>query len=187
MIANRGNILTGILERFDESIKKRSYNQKSEDCPDGSIENQRPTAQSGWPRNERFTLGQISSVRLKSRPKSKTVRPITHHDPGNKSRGRPRHNRSRQPRTTMPREPGNKPRGRATCLAYHGRCAVRAGNYVPRPAENSSANLHPSDHSGRPRIRPATTVPIVLAAMTRSSGRSSRPTVPTPRSTRSPF
>ncbi|CAA7018004.1 unnamed protein product [Microthlaspi erraticum] len=27
-------------------------------APDGSIENQRPTAQSGWPRNERSTLGQ---------------------------------------------------------------------------------------------------------------------------------
>ncbi|CAA7040560.1 unnamed protein product [Microthlaspi erraticum] len=52
-------------------------------APDGSIENSAQTAQSGWPRNERSTLGQISSVRLKSRPKSKTVRPITHHDPGN--------------------------------------------------------------------------------------------------------
>ncbi|CAA7042304.1 unnamed protein product [Microthlaspi erraticum] len=27
-------------------------------APDGSIENQRPTVQSGWPRNERSTLGQ---------------------------------------------------------------------------------------------------------------------------------
>ncbi|CAA7020489.1 unnamed protein product [Microthlaspi erraticum] len=46
-------------------------------------------------------------------------------------------------------------------------------------AEKSSANLHPSDHSGRPRIRPATTVLIVLgAAMTRSSGRSQDSTPP---------
>ncbi|CAA7045511.1 unnamed protein product [Microthlaspi erraticum] len=51
-------------------------------APDGSIENQRPNAQSGWPRNECSALGQTVSVRLKSRPKSKTTRPITHHDPG---------------------------------------------------------------------------------------------------------
>ncbi|CAA7036488.1 unnamed protein product [Microthlaspi erraticum] len=46
-------------------------------APDGSIENQRPTAQSGWPRNECSALGQNISVRLKSRPKFKTDRPIT--------------------------------------------------------------------------------------------------------------
>ncbi|CAA7018025.1 unnamed protein product [Microthlaspi erraticum] len=111
-------------------------------------------------------------------------RPITHHDPGNMSRGRPRHNRSRQPRTTAARagKQASRPRN---LLAYHGRC-VRAGNYVPRPAENSSAKSSSVRPHGRPRIRPATTVPIVRP-MTRSSGRSSRPTVPTPRSTRSPF
>ncbi|CAA7049278.1 unnamed protein product [Microthlaspi erraticum] len=38
--------------------EKRSYRQKSKDCPDGSIEKQRPTAQSGWPRNARSALGQ---------------------------------------------------------------------------------------------------------------------------------
>ncbi|CAA7052857.1 unnamed protein product [Microthlaspi erraticum] len=61
-----------------------------------------------------------------------------------------------------------------------------------RPSREATSRVRPihfpSDHSSRPRIRPATTVPIVLrAAMTRSSGRSSRPTVRTPRSTRSPF
>ncbi|CAA7041924.1 unnamed protein product [Microthlaspi erraticum] len=40
-------------------------------APDGHIENQRPNAQSGWPRNECSALGQSYSVRLKSRPKSK--------------------------------------------------------------------------------------------------------------------
>ncbi|CAA7053764.1 unnamed protein product [Microthlaspi erraticum] len=152
--------------------------------PDGSIENQRPNRAAGWPR-ERFTLGQITSVRLKSRPKFKPPADrITTRE--TMSRGRPQRSRhaahdhaaragkqslaaaqpSRVPRPMAPSEPGS---------------------YVPRPAEKASANLHPSDHSGRPRIRPATTVPIVRAAMTRSSGRSSRPTVRTPRSTRSPF
>ncbi|CAA7038499.1 unnamed protein product [Microthlaspi erraticum] len=99
---------------------------------------------------KRFTLGQITSVHLKSRPKFKT-RPSTHHDPGSMSRGRPA-TTSRQPRTTMPREPGSKPRGRATCLAYHGRCAVRAGNYVPRPAEiiGQSSSVRPQRPTANP-------------------------------------
>ncbi|CAA7025740.1 unnamed protein product [Microthlaspi erraticum] len=112
------------------SKKKRSYNQKSEDCPDGSIENSAQTAQSGWPRTN-VSRSAKSSVRLKSRPKFQNRRPITHHDPGNMSRGRPRHNahatRARPCRAS--RE--TKPRGRATCLAYHGRCAVRAGKLRP--------------------------------------------------------
>ncbi|CAA7049044.1 unnamed protein product [Microthlaspi erraticum] len=50
------------------------------------------------------------------------------------SRGRPTTTTHATPRTTTPREPGSKPRGRAQ-LTYHGRCAVRAGKHVPRPAE----------------------------------------------------
>ncbi|CAA7040145.1 unnamed protein product [Microthlaspi erraticum] len=124
---------------------KRSYNQKSEDCPDGSIENQRPTAQSGWPRTN-VPLGQIS-VRLKSRPKFKP--PADH-----ASRPGKHVPRSAKPTTHASRarpcaRAGNKPRGRAT-FAYHGRCAVRAGKDVPHVRE-TSANLHPSDHS-RPTV-----------------------------------
>ncbi|CAA7047246.1 unnamed protein product [Microthlaspi erraticum] len=150
---------------------------------------QAPKPRSPAGRGTNVPLGQnlIRPSEVSAKVQNRSAERITTRE--TKSRGRPRHNRSRQCRARPCRASREtKPRGRATCLAYHGRCAVRAGNYVPRPAENSSANLHPSDHSGRPRIRPATTVPIVLgAAMTRSSGRSSRPTVRTPRSTRSPF
>ncbi|CAA7040689.1 unnamed protein product [Microthlaspi erraticum] len=58
------------------------------------------------------------------------------------------------------------------------------GNYVPRPAEISSAKfIRPTTPADR--IRPTPTVPT--RPHTRLSGRSSRTTVPTPRSTRSPF
>ncbi|CAA7039524.1 unnamed protein product [Microthlaspi erraticum] len=135
------------------------------------------TAQSGWPR--------ITSVRLKSRPKFQNRRPITHHDPGNMSRGRPRHNLTPHRARPKPREPGNKPRGRATVSRTTADAPSEPGNYVPRPAENSSAKSSSVRPRGRPRIHPATTVPI--SDPDPISGRSSRPTVPTPRSTRSPF
>ncbi|CAA7040559.1 unnamed protein product [Microthlaspi erraticum] len=80
------------------------------------------------------------------------------------------------PRTTMPRSreqslAAAQPVSRTTADG-----AVRAGNYVRVRPRFHRPSLHPSDHSGRPRIRPATTVPS-YSAMTRSSGRSSRPTV----------
>ncbi|CAA7049376.1 unnamed protein product [Microthlaspi erraticum] len=113
--------------------------------------------------------------------KVQTDRPITHHDPGNIARGRPSQ-RHATPRTTKAREPGNKPRGRATSRTTAD-ASVRAGKYVPRPAEISSAKSSPSDHAGRP-IRPAPTVPT----RPRPDVRPIVPTtVPTPRSTRSPF
>ncbi|CAA7044097.1 unnamed protein product [Microthlaspi erraticum] len=163
---------------------KRSYNQKSEDCPDGSIENQRPTAQSGWPRNERSTLGQISSVRLKSRPKSKTV---------GRSQSRPgkllpavghattlRHAAHDQ---RASREQASRPRN---CLAYHARRSVRAGEL---------ARVRPRDFIGQIFIRPTTAAdhasvrprPFRSRRHDPISGRSSRPTVPTPRSTQARF
>ncbi|CAA7021899.1 unnamed protein product [Microthlaspi erraticum] len=132
----------------DRDIEKRSYNQKSEDCPDGSIENQRPTAQSGWPRNDCSALGQIISVRLKSRPKFQTVRPITHHDPGNIV-PRSATNAHAKPRTTK-RASRETSLAAAQPFAYHGRCIRPTGKDVPRPAENSSAKLIRSDHAGRP-------------------------------------
>ncbi|CAA7041916.1 unnamed protein product [Microthlaspi erraticum] len=51
----------------------------------------------------------VISVRLKSPPKSETIRPIIRHDPGNivtrSAKPQPFH---AAPRTIMPREPGNK-------------------------------------------------------------------------------
>ncbi|CAA7062284.1 unnamed protein product [Microthlaspi erraticum] len=113
----------------------------------------------GWPRNERSTLGQITSVRLKSRPKLKPSgrsRITTRETKPAVGQATTAHaNRARPCRAS--RE--TKPRGRATCLAYHGRCASEPGNYVPRPAE-IIGQTSPSDR--RPTTnRPATTVPIV--------------------------
>ncbi|CAA7037489.1 unnamed protein product [Microthlaspi erraticum] len=118
-----------------------------------------------------------SSVRLKSRPKSKTTRPITHHDPGNSSpRSATPHrhaNRARPKRAS--RE--SKPRGRAT---------VRVPADAPsepgeRPA--SGREFHRPNLSARPR-RPTVNPSDPDrsdSATTRLSGRSSRTTVPTPR------
>ncbi|CAA7052795.1 unnamed protein product [Microthlaspi erraticum] len=147
-LRNKVNYLEEELEKLRDV--KRSYNQKSEDCPDGSIENQRPTAQSGWPRNECSALGQISSVRLKSRPKSKTVgrtQVTTRETLPAVGHATPR------PRTTKAREPGNASRPRNSS-AYHGRCIRPSRENVPRPAEISSAKFT-ADHAGRPRsVRP---------------------------------
>ncbi|CAA7049243.1 unnamed protein product [Microthlaspi erraticum] len=122
-----------------------------------------------------FTLGQISSVRLKSRPKSKTVgrSRITTRETkpavGHATTATPHAAHDHAARA------GNKasrPRNRS----YHGRCTVRAGKHVPRPAERfHRPSLHPSDHS-RPTksVRPR---PFRLRPMTRSV----RPIVPTDR------
>ncbi|CAA7058114.1 unnamed protein product [Microthlaspi erraticum] len=97
-----------------------------------------------------------SSVRLKSRPKSKTTRPITHHDPGNSSPRSASHTAT-PPRTTKAREPGSKPRGRATRFAYRARTLRPTRENVPRPAErfhrpNIIRSTTPTDReSVRPR------------------------------------
>ncbi|CAA7040994.1 unnamed protein product [Microthlaspi erraticum] len=122
------------------------------------------------------------SVRLKSRPKSKTTRPITH-DPGNIPRSA-KLNTHATPRTTKAREPGNKPRGRATVPRTTADASVRAGKERPTSGREFHRPIHPLDHAGRPRIHPTPTVPTRPRP---DSGRSSRTTVPTPRSTRSPF
>ncbi|CAA7035434.1 unnamed protein product [Microthlaspi erraticum] len=135
---------------------KRSYNQKSEDCPDGSIENQRPTAQSGWPR-KRVHARPKRSVRLKSRPKSKPS-------------GRSRTTRETCPAVgqatplhaaahDQPREPGSKPRGRATfsrttadAPSEPGRRPGPAENHRPiftRPTTRPTANPSGHDRSDR--------------------------------------
>ncbi|CAA7055888.1 unnamed protein product [Microthlaspi erraticum] len=119
-----------------------------------ALSRKRPTAQSGWPRNECSASAKNPSVRS---AKVQPHRPITHHDPGNMSRGRPSHTTHAMPRTTMPREPGTS-LAAAQPLAYHGRCAVRAGK-TSRVRPRTSAKSHPSDPAADRRIRPATTVP----------------------------
>ncbi|CAA7058522.1 unnamed protein product [Microthlaspi erraticum] len=169
-------------QRRHQERHKRSYNQKSEDCPDGSIENQRPTAQTGWPRNYCFALGQITSVRLKSRPKFKDrpIRITTRETCPAVGQATTAHANAAHDHAARAGNKASRPRN---LLAYHGRCAVRAGNYVPRPAENSSAKSSVRPAADHESVRPR---PFRLSGHD-PSGRSSRPTVPTPRSTRSPF
>ncbi|CAA7036492.1 unnamed protein product [Microthlaspi erraticum] len=115
--------------------------------------------------------------------KVQTTRPITHHDPGNIARGRPA-TTATPPRTTKAREPGNASRPRNS-LAYTADASVRAGKERPASGrEFHRPNLNPLDQpADRESVRPR---PFRLG-QTRLSGRSSRTTVPTPRSTRSPF
>ncbi|CAA7049379.1 unnamed protein product [Microthlaspi erraticum] len=112
----------------------------------------------------------VTSVRLKSRPKFETDRPITQHDPGNIVPRSAKSTFHATPRTTMPREPGNKasrPRNPRVPRPMH---PSEPGKNVPRPAEKPHRpNLNPLDHAARPMMIDR------------------RPTVPTPRSTRSPF
>ncbi|CAA7028474.1 unnamed protein product [Microthlaspi erraticum] len=118
-------------------------------------------------RETMFPLGQSHirpsevSAKVPNRPADHASRPGKH-----PAVGQPQLHAT--PRTTMPREPGTS-LAAAQPFAYHGRCI--------RPSREKS-HVRPTEN------HPATTVPI---ATTRLSGRSSRPTVPTPRSTRSPF
>ncbi|CAA7015100.1 unnamed protein product [Microthlaspi erraticum] len=122
------------------------------------------------------------SVRLKSRPKSKPLG-RSHTRPGKHCPRSAKLQRHATPRTTKAREPGNKPRGRATLRVPRPMHPSEPGKNVPRPAENSSAKSHPLDHAGRPRIHPPD-----RSDSPRPDVRPIVPTtVPTPRSTRSPF
>ncbi|CAA7030790.1 unnamed protein product [Microthlaspi erraticum] len=139
------------------SKKKRSYNQKSEDCPDGSIENSaQPRSPAG--RGTHVPRSAKTSVRLKSRPKSKTTRPITHHDPGNKPA-------VGHATTATPRRARPKRASRETSLAAAQLARVPAdapsepGKNVPRPAErfhrpNLSADRNPSGPTVPTRPQP---------------------------------
>ncbi|CAA7015014.1 unnamed protein product [Microthlaspi erraticum] len=130
-------------------------------APDGHIENQRPNAQSGWPRNECSALGQ-SCVRP-------TDRSADHaHDPGNSSprsaKPTPRHAAHDQAR-----EPGNASRPRNSSVPR--RCIRPTGRTPASGREISSAkSIRPTKPADRESIRPR---PFRLS-QTRLSGRSSR-------------
>ncbi|CAA7034118.1 unnamed protein product [Microthlaspi erraticum] len=93
---------------------------------------------------------------------------------------------SRHAAHDQPREPGNKASRPRNPFAYHGRCI--------RPSRERTSHVRPRNLIGqissarprRPTVNPSGH-DRSDSATTRLSGRSSRPTVPTPRSTRSPF
>ncbi|CAA7053429.1 unnamed protein product [Microthlaspi erraticum] len=142
-------------------------------APDGYIENQPERAVRLAEERMFRARPKPYSVRLKSRPKSKPL-------------GRSHTTRETLPAVATPTRASRetKPRGRATRSRTTADASVRAGKNVPRPAEKPSAKSssadQPADHetSGHDRSD---------SAKTRLSGRSSRPTVRTPRSTRSRF
>ncbi|CAA7031576.1 unnamed protein product [Microthlaspi erraticum] len=135
------------------------------------------TAQSGWPRNECSarpnhirpsevsakvqTVGRSRITTRETVPRSAKPQPLTPaaHD--------------------QPREPGNKPRGRATFSRTTADAPSEPGTTSGR---NHRPNfIRPTTAADHESVRPR---PFrSYDAMTRSS----RPTVPTPRSTRSPF
>ncbi|CAA7030839.1 unnamed protein product [Microthlaspi erraticum] len=109
------------------------------------------TAQSGWPRNECSTLGQISSVReVSAKVQNRSAARITTRE--TIARGRPRHNATPQPRTTKraSREQASRPRNSRVPRPT----PSEPGNYVPRPAENfigQSSSVRPQ----RPTTNPS--------------------------------
>ncbi|CAA7029399.1 unnamed protein product [Microthlaspi erraticum] len=135
-------------------------------APDGSIENQRRTAQTGWPRNDCSALGQ-SHIRP-TEVSAKVQPPADHtHDPGKlPAVGQATHVTPRRARPAA--RAGNKPRGRATRSRTTADASVRAGktshvrprNHRPNsirpttPADRSDrpdpADRRPSERRGRP-------------------------------------
>ncbi|CAA7042225.1 unnamed protein product [Microthlaspi erraticum] len=144
-------------------------------APDGHIENQRRTRRPAGRGTNVPRSAKTVFVRLMSRPKSNPSADHTH-DPGNMSRGRPSH---ATPRTTT-REPGNasRPRNSSRTTAD----AVRAGKR-PTSGRETIGQISPSTTAGRPIIRPR---PFRLG-QDPTVRPTSRPTVRTPRSTRSRF
>ncbi|CAA7045403.1 unnamed protein product [Microthlaspi erraticum] len=127
--------------------KKRSYNQKSEDCPDGSIEKTAPNRAVRLAEKLCSRSAKVTSVRLKSRPKFKPTGRSRNTTRETLSRGRP--STTVTPRRARPcrasREQASRPRNPSRTTAD---ASVRAGN--PRPAENHRPNLirstTPADH-----------------------------------------
>ncbi|CAA7047620.1 unnamed protein product [Microthlaspi erraticum] len=87
------------------------------------------------------------SVRLKSRPKSKAARPITHHDPGNLN-PRSATLQPPTPRCARPKRASREvtPRGRATRLTYRARTISPTRGTMPR--------IRPRIFIGQISIRP---------------------------------
>ncbi|CAA7048985.1 unnamed protein product [Microthlaspi erraticum] len=150
-------------------------------APDGHIENQRPNRTVRLAEERCSALGQNCVRPTEVSAKVQTARPITHHDPGNLS---PRSAKPQRHATTahdQAREPGNasRPRNSSRTTAD---APSEPGNYATSGRETIGQFIRPTS---RPTNHPATTVPT--RPKTRLSGRSSRPTVRTPRSTRSRF
>ncbi|CAA7030425.1 unnamed protein product [Microthlaspi erraticum] len=165
-------IKTSSLRALIELTFQRNWNGliwMRETGPDGSIE--KAPNRAVRPRNECSARPKSPSVQVsaKSRITTRETCPAVGQA-------------TTTPRTTMPREPGNKA-SRPRNLSRTTADAPSDRETVPRPAENiGQIFIRPT--SGRPRIRPATTVPTLGHDPIRPIVPTDRPT---PRSTRSPF
>ncbi|CAA7023192.1 unnamed protein product [Microthlaspi erraticum] len=147
--------------------KKRSYSQKSEDCPKRSIENRAQTAQNGRPRNACSALGQ-NCVRP-----SEVSAKVQNRSADHASRPGKLSPRSATPQPSTPRpcraSRETKPRGRATYLAYHGRwfrpsretrptsgreTIDHSINRPTTPADREIIRPRPFRHGHNPTVRP---------------------------------
>ncbi|CAA7020991.1 unnamed protein product [Microthlaspi erraticum] len=117
-------------------MSRKGVNQKSEDCPDGSIENQRPNRAVRLA-EERMFRARPNHIRpTEVSAKVQTDRPITQSRPGKHVPRSAKLKRHATPRTMHPSEPG------------------RTSHVRPRTIGQSHPPTTPAD-----RIRPATTVP----------------------------
>ncbi|CAA7032647.1 unnamed protein product [Microthlaspi erraticum] len=136
-------------------VEKRSYTKRVKTVQTALSREQRPNRAVRLAEERCSALGQSSSVRLKSRPKSKTTRPITHHDPGNSSP------RSATPHRHATAHDQSARAGKSLAAAQlasrtTAERSVRPGSNVPRPAErfhrpNSIRSTTPTD---RESVRP---------------------------------
>ncbi|CAA7039415.1 unnamed protein product [Microthlaspi erraticum] len=126
-------------------MSRKGVIQKSEDCPDGSIE-KAPNRAVRLAEERMFRVGQI---RPSVQSHGRSSRPGKHVPRSAK----PRH----EPRTTS-----RASREASLAAAQLSRTTADAPSEPgkrPTSGREHRPNLHPSDHSGRPRIHPATTVP----------------------------
>ncbi|CAA7020241.1 unnamed protein product [Microthlaspi erraticum] len=140
-------------------MSRKGVTTKRVNCPDGSIENQRPTAQSGWPRNECSALGQNRIRPTEVSAKVQTTRPITQrpgkHCPAVGQAKRSRHTAHDQ--SARAGKQASRPRNpfRATADA-----SVRAGKERPTSGREFSSAKSQSARPRRPTANhPTPTVP----------------------------
>ncbi|CAA7034567.1 unnamed protein product [Microthlaspi erraticum] len=120
-------------------------------APDGYIENQRPNAQTGWPRNECSALGQnrIRPTDVSAKVQTSADHAITTRE--TLSRGRPSHNAT--PRRARPSaRAGRTPRGRATHSRTTADASVRAGK---------TSHVRPRNHRPNFTRRPSRPTEII--------------------------
>ncbi|CAA7051140.1 unnamed protein product [Microthlaspi erraticum] len=100
--------------------------------------------------NECSALGQITSVRLKSRPKFQTDSADHASRPGKHCPAVGQASSVTPAAHDQSARAGNKPRGRATRSRTTADASVRAGKERPTSGREFIGQIYPLDHAGRP-------------------------------------